>query len=130
MKAGLVLLRVHQLNLWLRRRSLLHWRWLLSGRVLGRTYGMFSNRLEGIHNPALRLFQPMTRLDRRTAFRNPHRSGAGRTAPTFKSSFRLQLPLLVFNPPTGVRSKRMTSLKEARLFFGTLFDSCANIRPI
>src|SRR5216684_1872133 len=93
--------------------------------LLGRVLADF---LEGIHNPALRLLQPMTRLDGCAILRDSHRGS--RTAPTFKSSFRLQLTLLVFNPPTGVRSKRMTSWKEARFSFGTLFDSCANIRPI
>src|SRR5713101_3859967 len=115
MKAGLVLFRVNQPNLWLRSRL----------RMLHR---MLADFIEGFHNPALRIFHTATRLDGCAILRNPHRSGGGRTAPTLKSSFRLQLSLLVFNRPTGVRSKRMTSWKEARFSFGTLFDSCANIR--
>src|SRR5713226_6032420 len=117
MKAGLVLFRVNQFNLLLRSRL----------RMLHR---MLADFLEGFHNPALRLFQPTPGLHGCAILRNPHRGSGGRTAPTFKSSFRLQLPLLALNPPTGVRSKRMTSWKEARFFFGTLFDSCANVRAI
>src|SRR6266478_3699154 len=92
MKAGLVLFRV-RLNLWRR-----HQRRLL-------LCGMLADFLEGFHNPALRLFQPATRLDSSAIFRN-----LWRTITTLECGFRFHLFLPNF--PTG------------------FFKSCISISPV